>query len=707
MTKVAFVLISGMTALSPIAWAQQTSNKVTLAAAGQPTAVIVLPDPVRDNPDQATPPMVEQAGKVLAEFLKRMTGASFQTVHCADLGEVRIDGDELTSTKIPAQSYILLGESDLTRRLKIPPTPEPGGTYTRAAGNVLTFQGAVDGTPLTGGVRYAVNQFLEDQGVCYLWPGELGLVVPSHRDLSVPYGVHRFTPPIKQRGIRVVLGSSRALEGARDLGIEADYQQKLIDAGALKVPFVTRGIGGWMEWQNTCGDAGIRGGHSLGDLWDRFGKTHPGWFALQPDGTRNQHNSDRAQLCLSNTELIQQVADDLIAKADKDPHALSLPLSLNDGGADAFCMCKVNALGEPGCVTYDPAHGRKIDNMWGWNIPYVSLTDRYMTFCNRVAEKVAVKYPHLLLVVDAYSLYASPPVQTTLHPNLVVRYVPSNMDDWDAWSGKASKIYWRPNGLGSGFRFGELKFNRDFGRDLSYAAHHSTIATDFDSLFNNWATEGLNYYVIAKLSWNPDLKIDDILDEYCRDGFGPANSSIRQYFKRVDEIGTRMYPRVAALAAGDPAKIAVSARADAIPEFWTPAVFAELHSLLQQADRQAAGDAPENQLIRRRIDFLRIGLDWTQMQSRAYSVLIAYNRKQPVDLIAAGQLLAERKVMMHRIFEQSPLAVNVANLNFGDRGYWQNFQKAVATATGTSKSKDGATTVDADENGRPIIVPQN
>jgi hypothetical protein len=396
--------------------------------------------------------------------------------------------------------------------------------------------------------------------------------------------------------------------------------------------------------------------------------------------------------------LVQQVADDLIAKADKDPKAQSLPLSLNDGGSDAFCMCQVNALGEPGCVTYDPQNGPKIDNLWGWNKPYVSLTDRYMTFCNRVAEKVAVKHPNLLLVVDAYSLYSSPPVNTTLNKNLVVRYVPSNMNDWDAWSAKASKIYWRPNGLGSGYRFGELKFNRDFGTDLKYAAHHSTIATDFDSLFNNWATEGLNYYVLAKLNWNPDLEINDIIHDYCKAGFGPAAPDVEAYFKRVDEIGTKLYPRVAELYTGDPTKVAVSARADALVEFWTPAVFAELHGLLKHGEEAAAGDSAENQAVRRRIAFLRTGLDWTEMQSRAYRVLIAFQRKQPVDLAAAGKLLAERKAMMHRIFEEEPLTVNVANINFGDRGYWAPLEKAI----GVGKVGGGAV-VDADENGRPIL----
>ena len=42
----------------------------------------------------------------------------------------------------------------------------------------------------------------------------------------------------------------------------------------------------------------------------------------------------------------------------------------------------------------------------------------------RRAERVAKAHPDRLLVVDAYSVYAAPPVERKLHPNLVVRFAP-------------------------------------------------------------------------------------------------------------------------------------------------------------------------------------------------------------------------------------------------------------------------------------------
>jgi len=71
------------------------------------------------------------------------------------------------------------------------------------------------------------------------------------------------------------------------------------------------------------------------------------------------------------------------------------------------------------------------------------------TLIERVAEQVAKVHPDKFLVVDAYSVYAAPPVERKLHPNLVVRFAPlgyhaddyrqESLRDWDGWS-KAAKI---------------------------------------------------------------------------------------------------------------------------------------------------------------------------------------------------------------------------------------------------------------------------
>ena len=48
--------------------------------------------------------------------------------------------------------------------------------------------------------------------------------------------------------------------------------------------------------------------------------------------------------------------------------------------------------------------------------------------------------------------------------------------------------------------------------DFRYLASHGMMGTDFDSCCHNWATQGLNYYVVARLHWNPEQRVDAIID---------------------------------------------------------------------------------------------------------------------------------------------------------------------------------------------------
>src|SRR4029079_19061773 len=97
----------------------------------------------------------------------------------------------------------------------------------------------------------------------------------------------------------------------------------------------------------------------------------------------------------------------------------------------------------------DSARGRK-ELLWDFtgaarrDFAHVSLTDRMVFFWNAIAEQVARVHPDRCLVVDAYSVYAAPPVERKLHPNLVVRFAPlayhaedyrqESLQAWDGWS---------------------------------------------------------------------------------------------------------------------------------------------------------------------------------------------------------------------------------------------------------------------------------
>ena len=404
----------------------------------------------------------------------------------------------------------------------------------------------------------------------------------------------------------------------------------------------------------------LNGGHAFGHLWAKYGKDHPDWFALQPDGTRDQSRSpDRARLCKSNTDLIDAIAREKIEELTRNPGMLGVAIGPNDGSRNSFCTC-------PRCEALDSAKGRKV-MLWDFSkgiqrdFEHVSLTDRTVYFWNGIAEKVAKVHPDRFLVVDAYSVYAAPPVERKLHPNLVVRFAPlsyhaedyrqESLRDWDGWSKAAKQIFFRPNLMLMGRREGlPLLYVHKFGQDFRHLASHGMMGTDFDACCHHWATQGLNYYVVARLHWNPEQDVDALIDDFCRSGFGPAAKSVRRYYDRLED---RMNE--------------VAAKKSKATEAFTPRALAELRKELEQARKEAADD----KTIAKRVAFLELGLRWTEIEARAHAFLPnSSGGPAKADKVAAKKTLDERFALMREVFQSTPLAMNVAYISWGEDALW-------------------------------------
>lgn len=625
------ILLSGFIVAPPQAMA------VTFVEKGQGRAVIIVP--------RNALPVVNNAAHVLRDHIKRMSGAELP---------MRTE-DQVTGTARQDQAWILVGEGKLTEKLGLTSKDlGAGGIFQSARGHVLALFGSDARTPTDpNGTRYAVTTFLEEKlGVRYLWPGELGKVVPRRETITIADFQHSYTPKLAQRRIRSMGYHDRLQVGLDRLGFtKADYEKMTTERQRTSEESPD-----WFAWQRLGGTLNLNGGHAFPHLWAKYGKEHPDWFALQPDGTRDQSKGpDRAQLCVSNPALIAAIAKEKIEELSKNPNILGVSIAPNDGGRPTFCTC-------PKCEALDSAKGRKV-MLWDFSkeprreFEHVSLTDRMVYFWNAIAEQVAKVHPDKYLVVDAYSVYAAPPVERKLHPNLVVRFAPldyhaedyrqESLREWDAWSKAAGKIYFRPNLMLAGRRDGmPLLYVHKFGKDFRYLSEHGMLGTDFDSCCHNWATQGLNYYIVARLHWNPEQDVDALVDDFCQAGFGPAAKSIRRYFDGLEALMDE-----AAAKKVKPATV------------FTPAALAGLRKNLEQAGRDAAGDA----VILKRIAFLEVGLQWTEIEARSHAFL---EDKARADKEAARKVLDERYVLMRKIFREAPLALNVAYISWGEDGLW-------------------------------------
>ena len=104
---------------------------------------------------------------------------------------------------------------------------------------------------------------------------------------------------------------------------------------------------------------------------------------------------------------------------------------------------------------------------------------------------------------------------------------------------------------------------------------------------------------------------------------------------------------------------AVSRKKAALPGAFSADVLAELRRTLEQARKEAGGDAT----VVRRLDFLALGLRWTAVEARAHA-LLAEGAKPGKG--AGKQALDERRGLMREVFQKTPLALNAAYVSWGE-----------------------------------------
>lgn len=496
-------------------------DSLVLVREGEPASVILLAD--------RSTKTARRAAKELQTWLWRISGARLSIQAESDYKE--------ESGQVP----ILVGDTGQTARLGL-----RSADFDLEELRIRTFPGCLvllgdderpDGLRLEG-TLWAVMTFLEQElGVRYLWPGELGRVVPRRKTVEVGPIHTRFAPRLRQRRIRNLGYSDRIQRGLDRLGWSRETFEEH-HAGAAS----------WFDFHRIGGSFRGSYGHAFGDYWQRFHEDHPDWFALQPDGTRDNSRADgghRARLCVSNRGLIEQVAKDCIERMRRSPQLDTVSISPNDGsGGATFCQCTA-------CRAWDAPEGRKIElrDPRGGSFEHASLSDRFVRFYSAVAGITAGEEPERSLGAYAYSVYKLPPVHAELHPNVVVGFVPppntylnqharrEMLESWQGWSRAARKLFLRPNFLRAGFGCPVVYVHR-LAEDIRFFADNGMLVTDFDCCAQHWATDGLNYYVLAKILWNPAADVDAIITDYCRAGFGPASDPVKRYFTLLEELTT-------------------------------------------------------------------------------------------------------------------------------------------------------------------------
>lgn len=439
------------------------------------------------------------------------------------------------------------------------------------------------------GTQYAVNHLLDRHlGVRWLWPGELGTYVPRASTIALPPLDVTGQPPLLTRNYSTPL-LKRELASER-----ADVQQARLEMAA------------WNDHHAIGkGRSLYRFGHAFMKWWDRYHESHPDYFALPPEG-KPQKDASAVKLCVSNPEVAARIVDEW-----KEAGApVSWNVCPNDG--NGFCTCER-------CRALDQSGDNSPDDVWNGD---ADVNLRYVDLWNRVLRQMKQTRPDAKLCTYAYSSYRNIRPGVELEPGLLAQMVhtPLAFDQWEAWSEAGARLALRPNWWHSGAVAPYIPLHM-YGRFFEFARQHGMVQFSFDSNHGYFATQGPNYYLIARMAERPDLSVDQVIDEWCS-AFGKAAPSIRRYLdyweRYSDEVGM-------AVAAGG----AVSIKPDGLyesvcrehdlaihpltgswrvlPYLYTDEVLAPAMALLEEA-AHAAGDGEDAAEVKQRIEFLREGL---------------------------------------------------------------------------------------------------
>ncbi len=540
------------------------------------------------------------------------------------------------------------------------------------------------------GTLYAVYDYLEAElDVKWLWPGELGEVIP--------------------RRTRIEIGSLDR------------RNREVLDCKWWSMQRVPKGVG-FREARNrdrffkeqgrfllrhhVNRHYSFESGHAYGNYWQRFGKTHPEWFNLTPKGERGPLTWI-CSMCVSNPEFQQYRIDEafqhyrrLPAPARATTHPPWFTICEND--CAAMCTCE-------NCRAWDGPDPRFAESGY-WNGEYArlyresggkldlqdighaefgaladyrtcvqelhkskrivaSVSDRYVKFYNVMQALAAARDPKARVLGYAYENYIEPPLATKIDPRVIVNFVPRSMFPYDqeesdffrkCWLGwrrmGAETMMYRPNYTYAGGN-SPIDFSRLATADFAFAFTNGMKMAQYDALVGAWASQTMQLYVLNRAMRDP-LRGYAAAREDMTSAFGKAKPVIDRYFDAIEahtykwnydsyrEIGLKN--KIGRWTGGS----FTSAQA-IYEEFISEAELKNYNALLDEARQVAAGD----ELVVRRIDFLRKGLKDTEL-TRNYR--IAEKR-------GAGKAEAFKAMVDFRASVEADLVCNYAHVTLWER----------------------------------------
>ena len=439
----------------------------------------------------------------------------------------------------------------------------------RASGNTVIMAG---NTPRAS--AYAAYRLLHRLGVRWYSPGDAGEYVPSVSSIAL-------------RGLNVVHEPSielRRLSSVRWDHLEDDMlwtiRNCLSYVSQAAMHYFDERTGAFWTPRLADWDYGTYPHSFQRQISKSEIAAHPD---IQPmfDGKRRVYEARNENFCTSSPAAVELMAAEALAWFGAHPESRSFSICPQDGAR--WCECeRCQALDEP--LTMESFSRQDMRN----------VSDRFFTFINQVAERVAAKLPDRVITTIAYANWHQPP-RFDVHPNVLVdvcQYGCSShsVDDPScekteamrrrmlAWRGRVTHLgvydYVLLNGKAP---MTPHPYGRSVPAEIKWLAKELGIRSWW-SESGGWCAEWspAPFWLALQMAWDVEQDPKALLAEFMANYYGPAEGA-REYWRimrdRIHKDGIHYG----------------SYNNRPSPEMFTPETIAALEAALTRAALQAPG----------------------------------------------------------------------------------------------------------------------
>lgn len=542
----------------------------------------------------------------------------------------------------------------------------PGAGAQAVSDSLYNPPDSTPGEPLNmntpAGTLFGVYEWLERElGVRWLWPGELGTVVPPSKRIVAHDADETIAPRFFQRLVRPGLGFKSDHPA---LGFTPQAAAKYAHEQSVFLRRCRMGRGKVFAY-----------GHAFTDWWDKYGAEHPEWFQLVNGKRGPVKPGGRFSMSVSDPGLHQKIVDQWLA--DRGTRKNINPHSINAVENDILGLCECE-----GCLAWDgppPPDAMKFyspkSKMFGARF----VSDRYARFWLTVQQLAAQHDPEATVVGYVYfNYFQAPTTGIKLNSHILLGYCPSGgwyprgaaehewyKRQWRGWADTGARLFSRTNYFLDGYAMPYI-FAHQFADDFQSEVKNGMVATDFDSLTGQWATQGPNLYLLMRLHTRPEADPDQLLAEYYG-AFGPAAGAVKAYFDHW-EAYTMGHRDLINTSFDELGASRWRTWAKAAHAVYPAACFAAGDALLAKATAACA----EDKVAQARVAFLQAGLDHAKLCSRVAG-LLSRARKDGPD--PEGKAALDELLTFRRAYEFSGIA------NFNHEAWVEDLSWTLGTDT--------------------------